>query len=242
MSASDWTTLAVALVGVGGTLCATLLTQRAHGAEVAEQNRRAERERAEDQRRRDTEREAEQRERALQMKREIYAALNAAARAYRVAARDAVLALERGESVDSARLDGARDEWNDQYAQAQMVIPKLVLDIASELNAALGLGYRIVKDLPGSPDPEVAYDRAKNWFDDSLSDGVYLLRLAFRHDLGVQIVDEGLKGLRGKLAELDAAYSRVSGELSREHGSAWSSLPVQVNGPTTVEETERAGS
>jgi hypothetical protein len=78
----DVTTLAVALISVGGTLGGTLggavLSQRARRAEAFEQNQRAERER-----------EQERKEHARQAKRDLYAHLNTAARAYRVAARDA---------------------------------------------------------------------------------------------------------------------------------------------------------
>ncbi|BFV61153.1 hypothetical protein KCMC57_up62570 [Kitasatospora sp. CMC57] len=63
-----------------------MLGQRARRVEMVEQNQRAEREQ-----------ERERDERALQAKRELYAQLNTTARAYRVAARDAVDSTERGE-------------------------------------------------------------------------------------------------------------------------------------------------
>ena len=70
---------------------------------------------------------------------------------------------------------------------AQMALPKDVHEIASSLNRALGVGYTVVKQLPASPDPTGAYARAGVWFSGPLSDGVYLLRVALRHDLGVKV-------------------------------------------------------
>ncbi|MEU6516836.1 hypothetical protein [Streptomyces sp. NPDC046978] len=176
----DVTTLAVALISVGGTLGGTLggavLSQRASQAEAAEQNRRA-----------DREREQERDEQALQANRDLYARLNTAARAYRVAAQDAVLATERGESLDPALLDAAKDAWTDQYSQAQMTLARDVLQVASALNRSLGIGYSVVKHLPNSPDLDRACQRAKRWFSGPLSDGVYLLRVTLRHDLGVEV-------------------------------------------------------
>ncbi|WP_159396314.1 hypothetical protein [Streptomyces sp. Sge12] len=105
----DVNTFSVALVGTEGTVCGTLsgvvLSQRAGRAQAAEQNRRADREREEG-----------RAERALQAKRGPYAHLNTTARAYRVAAREAVEAAERRESVDAALLDTAREAWAEQYS------------------------------------------------------------------------------------------------------------------------------
>ncbi|MDX2645184.1 hypothetical protein PV341_16760 [Streptomyces sp. PA03-1a] len=131
------TTLAVALISVGGTIGGTLggavLSQRASREQIERAERKQERERQ---------------EQALQAKRDLYAALNTTARAYRFAARDAVRASERGESVDPAALDAAKEAWADQYSQAQMALAKDVLGVASKLNRALGVGYSVVKQLP----------------------------------------------------------------------------------------------
>ncbi|MEU2928760.1 hypothetical protein ABZ636_27485 [Streptomyces sp. NPDC007251] len=207
------TTLAVALISVGGTLGGTLggavLSQRAS----REQNERA-----------DREREQERREQVLQSKRDLYADLNTTARAYRVAARDAVQAAERGESSDPAVLDAAKEAWADQYSHAQMVLTKDVLEVASKLNGALGVGYSIVKQLPSSPDLDEAYERAKAWFSGPLSDGVWLLRVTLRHDLGVEVDPHfeqtrmqmltALNSARGNLERLLAA-ERTRGAGSR---------------------------
>src|SRR5262245_51614113 len=119
----DVTTLAVALLSVGGTLGGAVLSQRASRAEAAAQNQRA-----------DREREQERNEHALHTKRDLYARLNTAARAYRVAAQNAVRAAERGESVNLAVLDAAKDAGGEQYSQAQVALAKDVLQVASKLN------------------------------------------------------------------------------------------------------------
>lgn len=172
----DVTTLAVALISVGGTLGGTLggavLSQRAN----REQNERADNQRAE-----------ERHDQAQSARRDLYARLNTTARAYRVAARDAVRAAERGENVEPAALDAAKEAWSEEYSQAQMALAKDVLEVASTLNRALGVGYSVVKQLPSSPGLDGSYGRAKAWFSGPLSDGVYLLRVTLRHDLGVEV-------------------------------------------------------
>ncbi|MER7187911.1 hypothetical protein ABT404_52095 [Streptomyces hyaluromycini] len=149
-----------------------MLSQRV----TREQNQRADRERAED-----------RHDRAQEARRDLYARLNTTARAYRVAARDAVRAAERGESVDPAVLDTAKEAWSEQYSLAQMALPKDVHEIASALSRALGAGYSVVRQLPSRPAPDGSYERANDWFSRPLSDGVHLLRGTLRHDLGVEV-------------------------------------------------------
>ncbi|MDT0469909.1 hypothetical protein [Streptomyces gibsoniae] len=152
-----------------------MLSRRAN----REQNERAERER-----------EQARQEQAQQAKRDLYAQLNTTARAYRIAARDAVHAAERAETIDPAVLDSAKEAWADQYSQAQMALAKDVLHVASALNGTLQVGYSVVRQLPSSPNPDEAYQRAKAWFSGPMSDGVFLLRVTLRHDLGVEIDPE----------------------------------------------------
>ncbi|WP_405950554.1 hypothetical protein OG588_33815 [Streptomyces prunicolor] len=203
------TTLAVALIGVGGTLGGTLggtvLSQRAN----REQNRRA-----------DLEREQERHERAIQHRRDPYARLNATARAYRVAARDAVEASQRGESVGPALLDAAEEAWADEYSQARMALARDVPDVASALNKALGVGYSVVKQLAGSPDPGRAYQRAERWFSGPLSDGVYLLRVTLRRDLGVETEPHFEQARLRMLTTLDDVRDDLARLLAAERAQA----------------------
>lgn len=209
----DVNTLAVALISVvgtlGGTLGGAVVSQRARRGEVLEENRRA-----------DREREEEREERAMQVKRDLYAQLNSAARAYRVAARDAVEAAARGESVDPGHLDAAKEAWAEQYSVAQMTLAEGVLEVASSVNRSLGIGYAVVKQLPASSDLDGAFRRAKAWFHGPLSDGVFLLRLTLRHDLGVEI-DQGfrLKRVQG-LSALDRARDDLARLLEAERVQA----------------------
>ncbi|MET7300207.1 hypothetical protein [Embleya sp. NPDC005575] len=211
----DVTTLAVALIGVGGTMGGTLggavLSQRARRVELAEQTQRTQ-----------LEREQQRDERALQSKRDQYAQLNATARAYRVAAGDAVRATERGENLDARLLDSAREAWAELYAQAQMMLTKELLDITSELNQSLGLGYAVVKQLPNSTDQTAACRHAKAWFTGPLSDGVYLLRVALRHDLGVEVD-----------ADFEQTSRRIRDALSRAHADLARQLDAERRQITT---------
>ncbi|MFF1702376.1 hypothetical protein [Streptomyces sp. NPDC058252] len=205
----DATTLAVALIGVGGTLGGTLggalLSQRV----TREQNQRADRERAED-----------RHDRAQEARRDLYARLNTTARAYRVAARDAVLAAERGDSAEPAVLNAAKEAWAEQYSLAQMALPKDVNEIASSLNRALGVGYTVVKQLPSSPAPERSYNRAKDWFSGPLSDGVYLLRVTLRHDLGVEVEPDFEHTRTRMLAVLNTERRSLERQLISEQAQA----------------------
>ncbi|MEV4192571.1 hypothetical protein [Streptomyces toxytricini] len=204
----DVTTLAVAVIGVGGTLGGTL------GGAVL--NRRAGREQAESA---DRQRAEERHEQAQQTRRDLYARLNTTARAYRVAARDAVRAAERGESVEPAVLDAAKEAWSEEYSQAQMVLPKDVLEVASALNRALGVSYSVVKQLPNSPEPNEAYNRARAWFSGPLSDGVYLLRVTLRHDLGVEVETDFERTRTRMIAALDSERRNLDRRLSSERSA-----------------------
>lgn len=190
---------------MGGTLGGALLSQRV----TREQNQRADRERAED-----------RHDRAQEARRDLYARLNTTARAYRVAARDAVLAAERGESAEPAVLNAAKEAWAEQYSLAQMALPKDVNEIASSLNRALGVGYTVVKQLASSPAPDRSYDRAKDWFSGPLSDGVYLLRVTLRHDLGVEVEPDFEHTRTRMLAVLDNERRSLERLLSSEQAQA----------------------
>ncbi|MFF9602490.1 hypothetical protein ACF1GY_09435 [Streptomyces sp. NPDC014684] len=205
----DVTTLAIALISVGGTLGGTLggavLSQRAN----REQNERADRQRAE-----------ERHDQAQQARRDLYARLNTTARAYRVAARDAVRAAERGEDVEPITLDAAKEAWAEEYAQAQMALEKDVLEVASALNRALEVGYSVVKQLPSSPDLDRAYNRAKAWFSGPLSHGVYLLRVTLRHDLGVEVEPDFERTRIQLLTALDSERRNLERLLASEQTRA----------------------
>lgn len=90
----DVSAVAVGLITAGATLGGAMFN------EFASQKR---------EKRADQQRVQERDERTQQARRDLYARLNATARAYRVAARDAVRATEQGEDVESAVLDAAKE-------------------------------------------------------------------------------------------------------------------------------------
>ncbi|WP_234312626.1 hypothetical protein VM636_09645 [Streptomyces sp. SCSIO 75703] len=193
--------MAVGLITAAGTLGGAMFN------EFASQKR---------EKRADQQRIRERDDRAQQARRDLYARLNATARAYRVAARDAVRATERGEDVESAVLEAAKEAWAEEYSQAQMALSKDVLEVTSALNRALGVGYAVVKQLPSSLSPDAAYSRANAWFSGPLSDGVYLLRVTLRHDLGVEVQPDFERSRMRALAALDIERRALERQLDAE--------------------------
>ena len=205
MSGTDLTALVVAVVGVAGTMGAPWLSQRAHRWEAREQAERDERAR-----------EQERRDQAFEHRRELYAALNSTARAYRSTARDMALSLRRGEPVDRqelAGIDRARDAYREQYAQAQMVLPQRTLEVVEEANRCLGHGYESVRRLALVRDPQDAADPALAWLRGPASDAVLLLRQALREDLGVI---EPIADLEQQLAKLEDQRTLRGAEAVRD--------------------------
>ncbi|AYV25496.1 hypothetical protein EES41_01960 [Streptomyces sp. ADI95-16] len=206
VAGADLTAMVVAAVGVTGTMVAPLLAQWARRKELTEAAERAELRLQQD---RD--------EGDLQRRRDLYAVLNSAARAYRTAGYDLVFALKRGEGVDESALEAARSFYLDQYAQVQMVLPGRALNIASEVNHCLSLGYRLVRMLPAHAGHQDAWSRTETWFGTQLAEAVWLLRHALREDLGVldefpDVVDLG--------EQLRATRKRVERELESGRDSS----------------------
>lgn len=176
---ADVISVAVALVGVAGTLGATLLGHRA-----TERDKRldAEIQRGE----RSEERQEAARVAALVDKRATYADLNAAARLYRTVGHDYLMDRMRGTEQHSLDdLETARTNYRDQYARAQMILPERALTVASEVNLCLGHGYRVLREIDAGSRDEATVRSLHEWFDGPMSDGVWLLRRVLREDLGV---------------------------------------------------------
>ncbi|MFD5452809.1 hypothetical protein ACWDTR_28870 [Streptomyces sp. NPDC003470] len=168
-----------AVVGVVGTLLSALLTQRA-----ADRGRQREQERAEALR----ERRGEERER-----RACYVALNTAGRQYLAALTDQLHALDRAEELPSARqrLTGARDQYRDVYAEAQMRLPQRVLGHAAEVSRHLGIVYGMVRRLDdGVPRPGESSAAAQAGID-ALWERLREMRREMRADLGASRADPG---------------------------------------------------
>ncbi|WP_436776987.1 hypothetical protein [Yinghuangia sp. YIM S09857] len=173
-------TLAVAALGVAGTLASGLLTQRAATrARIAELEhdrrlRLAEEERA--------------RERALQDQRHAcYVALNMADRQFHSTLLLHADALRTGVDAEQtkAAMEAARDVMREQWAEAQLVLPDTLLTQAAEVNGVLWKIYETIHRVErghGEPgeSPETATARlmeAKRCLAD--------LRTALREELGV---------------------------------------------------------
>ena len=190
---TDFSTLVVAVVSVVGALGGTVLTQRAG---FREKRLELSSRQAEASAQTDAARRAE--------KQALYAELNATARAFRSTSHDCVRSLTLDDEghptnvLDVSLLAGlraVRATYRDVYARAQMVLAEPTLEIASEVNACLGLGFTIVQTfsmpLPSSRDNplqlsfEQLLGRAFAWFDGPSSDAVWLLRRALRAELGV---------------------------------------------------------
>lgn len=125
-----------AVVGVLGTLFAPLLHQR------LTVRQRAEEVRTEDRRRRFEERRA------------AYTAMNRASRQFHTLLKDALHRIRDGVYTDDdrARLEEARRDYRDQYAEAQMIVPERVLAASRDLNTVLAgidaMAKRIDRGIP----------------------------------------------------------------------------------------------
>lgn len=138
----DITTLAVAAVGLAGTLTSPVLAQRVASLAKREEFDFQNRQQRE-------EREAARQQTALDLKRSIYANLNTAARQYRQELEEFIRLL-RDSNLDAearAELAEARDRFRDLYSEAQMTLPDPVLEAAVAVSEALGEAYGIVRRL-----------------------------------------------------------------------------------------------
>ncbi|MFJ5774206.1 hypothetical protein [Streptomyces sp. NPDC093094] len=190
-----WVALAVAVVGVAGTLGAAQLTQsRADRSkrlelEALARQQRDEREHAERIRRSEVA-EARRRER-LELRRTCYIALNTAFRQYQTSQINLVHALRSGDGVEvcAEQLEEHRAAQRESYAQAQMIAPDTVMSTVSAAGHILGNGYGVLKQYLSSPPDTATLDAfAAGQIEQAwslLSD----LRRVLRHDLGVDTPD-----------------------------------------------------
>ncbi|WP_280492993.1 hypothetical protein [Nocardia asiatica] len=171
--------LVVALVGVAGTLSATLVTQRAALKSKQLDSADRSRERAEDRA------EAERRS-MLEEKRVVYVELNASAHQLWIVAHDCVVDRHRGLDVDVAELDSARTKFLELRARAQMILPDRGLKVVNEIYESFGPAYRVARRRWVELDENAeAYERFYRWVRGSLREAVTLLQDVLRDDLGV---------------------------------------------------------
>lgn len=182
----DLTTLAVAVVGLAGTLTSPVLGQR-----IADRTKRQEFDFQS--RRQREEREEARRQAAVELKRSTYASLNTAARRYQQQLEAYLRVIEEGAPDDEAlaELIDARTKFRDLYSEAQMILPDAVLEAAKSVSAALGDAYGIAKRLEmGKPRTVPNKGRetiamAKHSAHVTVYECIILMRHLMREDLGV---------------------------------------------------------
>lgn len=169
--------MVIAVVGVAGTLGASLLTQR--GAE------RAKRREIELVRAHDAVRDH------LTLRRTCYTALNRDSRQFTTALNRHLHVMREGGAGDADRevLDAAKAAHRDTYSEAQMIAPDSVLGPATAVNHALNLVYgqvkRLERDDPEEGETMATVSRAQQEVWDLLRE----MRAAMREDLGVSSSD-----------------------------------------------------
>ncbi|MGD3112488.1 hypothetical protein [Streptomyces sp. YGL11-2] len=188
---AGWTALLVAVVGVVGTLGASLLTQSR-----ADRTKRMEMEAAAEQRREErnhaealleAERARNRAEESIALRRACYITLNTAARQYLTAQVDLMHALRNETGVEAAleQLEARRTTLRESYAEAQMIVPLQVMAVAGAASRHLNAGYGRLKQLAAS----TPYDQADlTTFETGVEQSWALLsemRQQMRFDLGV---------------------------------------------------------
>ncbi|MFH8609707.1 hypothetical protein ACH4D5_19730 [Streptomyces sp. NPDC018029] len=177
--------IVIAVLGIGGTLAAALITQR--GADRA-RARELEHTRQFQQ----DEREHATRQAQFEARRTCYATLSAGTRDLANVMAKVLHALERGEVTEELRsdLDRARREHRLRHAEAQMVLPDTVAEAASTANRHLGDLYGLLMRLDGGTAQEGENLDAALEKMDELWDPLWRMRRVMRVDLGITEPDQ----------------------------------------------------
>lgn len=177
--------IVIAVLGIGGTLAAAVITQR--GADRA---RVRELEHA--RQLRQEEREYATRQAQSEARRTCYAILSAGTRDLANVLAKVLHALASGGMTEELRadLDRARREHRLRHAEAQMVLPDAVAEAASTANRHLGGLYGLLMRLDGGTARE-GEDLGVAWESmDALWDPLWRMRHVMRVDLGITDPDE----------------------------------------------------
>ncbi|SFD25940.1 hypothetical protein [Streptomyces aidingensis] len=186
-----WTSLVVAVVGVAGTLVASLLTQRradrTKRLELAALAEERERERHHGERLRHADLAEARAQASLALRRTCYVSLNTACRQYLTAQVNYLKALRAGDPEAGraclALLEERRTAHRDSYAEAQMVVPGEVLDAARAANRLLNDSYGALLRSGGDlTDGDTA--RLRRGLDSGWN-ALTVLRRRMRNDLGL---------------------------------------------------------
>ncbi|MFE0692141.1 hypothetical protein ACFXOK_24650 [Streptomyces sp. NPDC059173] len=178
--------LAAAVVGVTGTLIASVLSHRLLARVQAEQFDRQQLS-AQAQWRR------EQQVAELSRRRDGYMQVNASFRRYRTHLMDLLWTLQKGTVTPEVRerVEEARRDHHATFAQAQLIASAAVLAELDGMTAALSEVYRRVMSLDeGTPDPDGSFEGLRSDFD-HLWERWERMRAAMRADLGAGNDDDG---------------------------------------------------
>ncbi len=177
--------IVIAVLGIGGTLAAAVITQR--GADRA-RARELEHTRQLQQ----DEREYATRQAQLEARRTCYATLSAGTREVANVMTKVLHALERGEVTEELRsdLERARLEHRLRHAEAQMVLPDTIAGAASAANRHLGDLYGLLMRLDGGTARQGESLQTAWESMDKLWDPLWNMRHLMRVDLGVTAPDQ----------------------------------------------------
>jgi hypothetical protein len=172
---TDVIALVVAVVGVGGTLTSSVLSQQ-----LAMRARKQENE-AQRQQRLD-ERDEERLRTAFKDRRDICIALNTSARDFRQALKNC---LFEGLDEKGAELEQARQAFTRRYGEAQMILSETVLKSASTASGYLADAYGVLKKATAGPIDKDEREKLESYLDHAVRRALRDLREVMRLDLGV---------------------------------------------------------
>ncbi|MEU4954430.1 hypothetical protein [Streptomyces lavendulae] len=178
---STYIGLAVAVVGVAGTLMASVLSPRLLARIQSEQFTR-------EQRAAEAQWLREQQVAGLARRREAYANVNASFRRYRTHLLNFLWTVHKGAVTEAARevIEEARRDHHSVFAAAQIVASARVLAELNTMTRTLSETYRRIMCLEeGDPDPDGSFEELKADFT-RLWDQWEEMLGAMRADLGVE--------------------------------------------------------
>nr|WSY52215.1 hypothetical protein OG999_20215 [Streptomyces sp. NBC_00886] len=163
------TAMITAVVGVLGTLFAPVLSQRLTARQRSEEAQLAEN------------------RRRFEERRDAYTAMNRSSRQFHTLLKDALHRIRDGVYTEHERdrLEEARRDYRDRYAEAQMVVPERVLDASRAVNEVLAATDAAAKRLDrglareGENAEEILLDLKE------AEPRLAAMRLLMRADLGV---------------------------------------------------------
>jgi hypothetical protein len=219
----DWTTLVVALAGVAGTIGGAWLGQRAPRWQAREQTEREQRAKAE-----------RHRERASRERQQLCIELNSAARVYRLALLYAARSSALGGRITGnprADVEQARSAYGTHYARAQMMVPKRILRVATEVTRCLAVGHQLLTRVDLAGDQRQVAQSALDWARDTTTEATAPLRRALREDLAVDPPIRDLDEQIATFASLRAVYETEPDAVCPPKGTGRS---IAERGTTTA--------